>query len=132
VQLRNVLAGLLGAAVCFSAVATSGVLPDFTARGSQPGLVHGLQTSANCQGCHSNGPLEFHYPATSWKGSVMANAGRDPVFWAALAVAIGAVLAMLLYWAARVPQANAHWIALMLPIHAAWAWMAWRIHAARD
>jgi hypothetical protein len=68
-------------------VTLAGVLPDFTSRGSQPGLVHDLQASANCQGCHSNGPIEFHYPATSWKGSMMANSGRDPVFWAALDVA---------------------------------------------
>jgi len=62
-------------------------LPDLTARGSQPGLTHPLENSGNCMGCHAGGTIEFHYPATSWKGSMMANAGRDPVFWAALDVA---------------------------------------------
>jgi hypothetical protein len=35
-------------------------------------------------------------------------------------------LATLLCWVERAPQANAHWIGLLLPIHAAWAWIAWR------
>lgn len=69
------------------AASAVGVPPDLTARGSQPGLTHPLESSGNCVGCHGNGPSEFHYPATSWKGSMMANAGRDPVFWAALDVA---------------------------------------------
>lgn len=60
---------------------------DLTARGSQPGLVHPLEASGNCTSCHSGTPFETHYPATSWKGSMMANAGRDPLFWAALDVA---------------------------------------------
>jgi hypothetical protein len=85
---HRLFAGLVGLALLFVVTAISaGVLPDFTARGSQPGLAHSLQSSANCLGCHSNGPLEFHYPGTGWKGSMMANSGRDPVFWAALDVA---------------------------------------------
>ncbi|SDD24187.1 hypothetical protein [Aquimonas voraii] len=69
------------------AVYAGTLLPDLTARGSQPGLLHPIETSGDCMGCHAGGTLEFHYPATSWKGSMMANAGRDPVFWAALDVA---------------------------------------------
>jgi hypothetical protein len=46
--------------------------------------------------------------------------------WLAAIVAACAVLAMLLCWVERAPQANAHWIGLLLPIHAAWAWIAWR------
>ena len=55
--------------------------------------------------------------------------GRTPGVafrWLATAVAACAVLAMLLCWIERLPQANAHWIGLLLPIHAAWAWIAWR------
>lgn len=52
--------------------------------------------------------------------------------WLAAIVAACAVLAMLLCWVERAPQANAHWIGLLLPIHAAWAWIAWRsTHATR-
>ena len=61
--------------------------------------------------------------------------GRSPgalFHWAALAVAVGSVLAMLLVWTERVPQANAHWVALLLPIHALWAWIAWRGKPSRD
>jgi hypothetical protein len=72
--------------IAISSVLLAGT-PDLTARGSQPGLTHPLEDSGNCTGCHAGGPIEFHYPATSWKGSMMANAGRDPVFWAALDVA---------------------------------------------
>ena len=79
------LAGLM---LSFAAMSSpAGVPADYTSRGTQPGLVHALQGSANCAGCHSNGPLEFHYPHSSWEGSMMANAGRDPLFWAALDVA---------------------------------------------
>lgn len=53
--------------------------------------------------------------------------GRAPgrLFRIALAtVAVGAVLAPFAHWVAAVPQANGHWIALLLPIHAALA-LAW-------
>lgn len=50
--------------------------------------------------------------------------GRAPgrLFRIALAaIAISAVLAPFAHWVAAVPQANGHWIALLLPIHAAFA-----------
>lgn len=53
--------------------------------------------------------------------------GRAPgtLFRGALiATVILAILAPFLHWATAVPQANAHWIALLLPIHAAFA-IAW-------
>ena len=37
-------------------------------------------------------------------------------------VAAGAVLALFLHWLPVLPQRNAHWIALLLPIHIALAW----------
>ncbi|WP_202841157.1 DUF4105 domain-containing protein [Luteimonas saliphila] len=37
-------------------------------------------------------------------------------------VAAGAVLALFLHWLPVLPQRNAHWIALLLPIHVALAW----------
>ena len=37
-----------------------------------------------------------------------------------------AVAAVFLHWAAPQPQANAHWIALLLPLHAAFAWSGLR------
>ncbi len=60
---------------------------DFTPRGTQPGLDHPLLGSGSCGGCHGGSELETHYPRNSWSGSMMANATRDPLFWAALDVA---------------------------------------------
>jgi hypothetical protein len=53
--------------------------------------------------------------------------GRAPgrLFRIALAaITIGAILAPFAHWFAAVPQTNGHWIALLLPIHAAFG-IAW-------
>lgn len=62
---------------------------DFTPHGTQPGLFNDLVFSDNCYGCHAgNGvPQTTFRPYSTWSGSMMANATRDPVFWAALDVA---------------------------------------------
>lgn len=63
---------------------------DFTPRGTQPGLQYALRGSAECMTCHGNGESlenEASLPGASWSGSMMANATRDPLFWAALDVA---------------------------------------------
>lgn len=44
--------------------------------------------------------------------------------WVLTATVVCAVLAPFLHWAVAVPQANAHWIALLLPIHVAFG-IAW-------
>ena len=67
---------VLGAAAF---AAGEGVI-DFTPRGTQPGLVHDIQSSGNCAGCHSGGALETYYPAVGWQGSMLANSSRDPLF----------------------------------------------------
>lgn len=64
---------------------------DFTPHGTQPGLMYGLEKSDTCGGCHgASGGIptstEFR-PHTTWAGSMMANAMRDPLFLAALDVA---------------------------------------------
>jgi hypothetical protein len=75
----------------FSAPATPwGGGIDFTPHGTQPGLIFGLDESQTCNACHrgsaDDGTLTFR-PFPSWGGSMMANATRDPLFWAALDVA---------------------------------------------
>lgn len=81
------------AVVSLAAIAASGTprgsapFVDFTPHGTQPGLTYGLEGSQNCMGCHGGGPQDNHYPANGWSGSMMANATRDPLFWAALDVA---------------------------------------------
>ncbi len=71
-------------------LATSGAAVDLTPHGTQPGLSYPLATSDNCSGCHGgSGPATAptFRPHPTWAGSMMANATRDPLFWAALDVA---------------------------------------------
>jgi hypothetical protein len=54
--------------------------------GTQPGEIGNLESPDKCDNCHGgyNPAVE---PAFNWRGSMMANAGRDPIFWATLAIA---------------------------------------------
>lgn len=54
--------------------------------GTQPGEVGNLESPDRCDNCHGgyNHAVE---PAFNWRGSLMASAGRDPIFWATVAVA---------------------------------------------
>ena len=61
---------------------------------TEPGtLQNQLVPAQNCQNCHSF-PNAFEHagdppyaPYFTWRGSLMANAARDPVFWAGVAIA---------------------------------------------
>lgn len=72
---------LLGAAFVAASVPTEIQQP-----GTQPLEVAPLNTSANCYLCHANVQSKTE-PYKNWQGSMMAHAGRDPLFWATLAVA---------------------------------------------
>ena len=67
-----------------------GATSDFTPHGTQPGLLFNLWKSDDCAGCHGAGgsgsALAFR-PHSTWAGSMMANATRDPLFMAALDIA---------------------------------------------
>lgn len=77
------LLALLPAAVTPPAAAS-----DLTANGTQPGLEYPLINSNNCRFCHEDSfAPEPVMPWSAWAGSMMANASRDPLFWAALDVA---------------------------------------------
>ena len=54
--------------------------------GTQQREVGNLETPDKCDNCHG-GYNKAVEPAFNWRGSMMANAGRDPIFWATLAVA---------------------------------------------
>jgi hypothetical protein len=56
--------------------------------GTQPLQAPLLGALSNCDGCHGYYDQAVE-PAENWMGSMMAQAGRDPVFWGALAVAEG-------------------------------------------
>jgi hypothetical protein len=83
-------AALLGSAwVTQAAAGVAGGGTDFTPHGTQPGLLAGMEEPISCESCHSNpGQSEAAFLAhDTWSGSLMANATRDPLFWAALDVA---------------------------------------------
>jgi uncharacterized protein (TIGR03382 family) len=82
---------LLGPAgtVLVGALATS-----VAAAPTEPGtLQNQLVPAQNCQNCHSFPNAMGHEdqppyaPYFTWRGSLMANAARDPVFWAGVAIA---------------------------------------------
>jgi len=54
--------------------------------GTQPGEVINIQPLNRCDNCHAGYDAAVE-PVFNWQGSMMANAGRDPIFWATLAVA---------------------------------------------
>lgn len=76
-----------------SQLAPAGGAIDFTPHGTQPGLVYDIQPpEPQCSSCHAlasgDEGAEFTFrPFTSWAGSMMANATRDPLFFAALDIA---------------------------------------------
>jgi hypothetical protein len=53
--------------------------------GTQPGEIGNLSGPDRCDNCHGGYNTSVE-PAFNWRGSMMANAGRDPIFWATLAV----------------------------------------------
>ena len=76
--------------LCLAALNTASAAPvvptDIEQPGTQPGQVGNLETPDKCDNCHGgyNNAVE---PAFNWRGSMMANASRDPIFWATLAIA---------------------------------------------
>jgi hypothetical protein len=59
---------------------------DIQQPGTQPGEAGGLDAPKRCDNCHG-GYDETVEMAHNWRGSMMAHAGRDPIFWATVAVA---------------------------------------------
>ena len=76
------------AAFVFSPVvfAAETVPTDIQQPGTQPNEVGTLESPDKCDNCHGgyNSAVE---PSHNWRGSMMAHAGRDPIFWATVAIA---------------------------------------------
>jgi hypothetical protein len=81
VMVAAMVTGLGGWAILADIVPTEVGQP-----GTQPNEVASLETPDKCDNCHG-GYDQSVEPAYNWRGSLMANAGRDPMFWATLAVA---------------------------------------------
>ncbi|HEY5657900.1 MAG TPA: hypothetical protein VIY27_08930 [Myxococcota bacterium] len=83
----TLLAGLLTLLLYAVPSSAADVVPtDVQLPGTQPGEVGALDTATNCDNCHgdrSKGVEISH----EWRGSMMAHAGRDPIFWATMAIA---------------------------------------------
>lgn len=88
---RQALVASLIALVPIAAAAGTPVLTtanDFKAPGTQPlTVVDSFATPSNCTGCHSNYGSPEKEPYRTWQGSMVAQAGRDPLTWAAMAIA---------------------------------------------
>jgi hypothetical protein len=57
--------------------------------GTQPEEVSEFESPDLCSRCHEDyrSNNEENEPVTGWRGGAMGNAGRDPIFWATLAIA---------------------------------------------
>jgi hypothetical protein len=58
--------------------------------GTQPNEVQNFESPDKCDNCHGGYDEARAYsnePAFGWRGGPMGNAGRDPIFWATLAIA---------------------------------------------
>lgn len=62
------------------------IATDLQQPGTQPLEATLLQGPSICSGCHGYYDPDVE-PFETWQGSMMAHAGRDPVFWAAMAIA---------------------------------------------
>ena len=60
-------------------------IEDFHLPGSQPNESGQLQTPNKCDNCHGGYDTEVE-PAFNWRGSMMAQAARDPLFYACMAI----------------------------------------------
>jgi len=82
-----IAASSLSAGLFLATTQVSSTVTDFEMPGTQPStLTDPIQSVAQCTFCHAYYD-EDEEPYTRWAGSMMANAMRDPVFHAALAIA---------------------------------------------
>jgi hypothetical protein len=59
---------------------------DLQQPGTQPGEAGNIEAPDKCDNCHG-GYSTTAEPAHNWRGSMMAQATRDPIFWATVAIA---------------------------------------------
>jgi hypothetical protein len=90
--MKTVTTGLIGAVALLLShtIQAADVVPnEIQMPGTQPNEVGNFESPDKCDNCHAgyNNLDPGAEPATGWRGGAMGNAGRDPVFWATLAVA---------------------------------------------
>ena len=77
---------IAGFAAVQVAQAAETVPNDVQLPGTQPQEIENLESPAVCDNCHGGYDPEVE-PVHNWRGSMMSHAGRDPIFWATLAIA---------------------------------------------
>jgi len=110
-----VLATVASAVLAWSPIPVPSYRPVFMP-GTQPGTGVTLEASSGCQSCHA-GMDPATEPWHTWQGSMMAQAGRDPLWFACLVVA-----AQDSIWALGNPNAAD----LCIRCHAPGGWMEGR------
>jgi hypothetical protein len=74
-----------------SLLSAADVVPtDIMMPGTQPNEVGNFESPNKCDNCHGGydeARVWSNEPAFGWRGGAMGNAGRDPIFWATLAIA---------------------------------------------
>jgi len=87
--MKKILACLLFCLSFFTlgtALAAVIVPTDIQQPGTQPGEIGNLESPNKCDNCHGGYNTSVE-PAHNWRGSMMSHAGRDPIFWATVAIA---------------------------------------------
>lgn len=74
------------APVATSLLGTTSVPTDIQMPGTQPQEVFIIERAEVCRGCHGDYDSAVE-PWYTWQGSMMSHATRDPLFWAAVAIA---------------------------------------------
>ena len=81
--LSTLLLVILSVGLAYAALT---VPTDIQQPGTQQEEIGNLESPDKCDNCHG-GYDALVEPSHSWRGSMMANAGRDPIFWATVAIA---------------------------------------------
>jgi len=81
------LAIVLGSAALVATLAANTVPTDIEQPGTQPLEFAGFTSPDNCDNCHGGTANPAIEPGFGWRGGMMGNATRDPIFWATVAVA---------------------------------------------
>ena len=75
---------LVGGAALLVAIAAPTVPTDIEQPGTQPLEANAFSSSCSCHYGTTNPQWE---PGRGWEGNMMGNAGRNPLFWATVAIA---------------------------------------------
>jgi len=96
-RVKQITAFAAAILITFSLRAADLVPPEIQLPGTQPNEVSNFEAPNKCDNCHAGyndagtaaaGEGEPQdEPATGWRGAAMGNAGRDPIFWATMAIA---------------------------------------------